>query len=242
MMNLGRIYENGLGTKTDMNKAIEFYQKATANGSEQAKKALARLKVPVNTNIKPIKQNGIDEMIASMSTLNKPRVAIIAFEDKSEEGKAPASAIIDMMTTEIHKAGIFRLLEREYINAIINAQKLSQSDTSDAPRLGRIAGAQYIMIGSVTLCHYSEKASGIVIPVLGTTAKAKTAYVTIDLRLVDVETGEIVYTSAKTGESTNKSKKTIGSSEKAIEGLLSMAIRSSVEKHISSMKVLSLTL
>lgn len=103
-------------------------------------------------------------------------------------------------------------------------------------------GAQYIMVGSITFCSYNERASGIVIPVLGTAAKAKTAYVTIDIRLIDTESGEIVYANYKTGEATSKSTKTIGSSEKAVEGLLSLAVRNSVEKHVSSIKVLALTL
>ena len=40
---LGLMYENGQGTKRDMEKAREWYEKAAANGDEEAKEALKNL-------------------------------------------------------------------------------------------------------------------------------------------------------------------------------------------------------
>ena len=188
MTNLARIYENGLGTKKDMKKALDFYRKASAEGSAQARKALIRLKAPEDKNASvatktqkhassPSSNNS--RSILADNALIKPRVAVIAFDDKSEEKNAPASAIMNMMISELHKTGAFELLEREHLDAVMNERNLlSISDPSTAAKLGRIAGAQYIITGAITLYYYSEKGSGFLLPILGAVTQAKTAYVT----------------------------------------------------------------
>ena len=245
MMSLGRFYENGLGVTKDINKAVEYYRQAAEKGSEQAKKALARLNVPLKAPVqpKPSKQAKAPTTnklgLINSSLQNKPRLAIFKFTDKSEEGKAPADAIINMMETELHQAGVFRLLNREHLNYILEEQKLGQSglvDPSTAPTAGRIAGAQYALTGAITLYYYSEKASGFAIPILGSSTKAKTAYVVLDIKITDVETSEILYASSQVGEATQKDKTSPGSYSKMIGGLLSMAMRDSVAKHISAIK------
>ena len=177
------------------------------------------------------------------NTAQKPRIAILAFQDKSEEKNAPADAIMDMMVTELHGAEIFSLVEREMLDAIAKEINLGQSglvDASTAPEIGKITGAQYIMTGAVTLYYYSEKASGFVFPVLGASTRAKTAYVVIDIRIIDVATSQIVYASAQTGESKQTSKQTnvlLGRNySKMVGGLLSMAARNSVMKHVSAIR------
>ena len=163
------------------------------------------------------------------------------FEDKSEEGNAPASAIMNMMISELHKTGAFELLEREHLDVVMNERKLlNTSDTSTAAKLGRIAGAQYIITGAITLYYYSEKGSGFLLPILGAATQAKTAYVVIDSRIIDVETGKIVYASGQTGDATNKAKTSITNYNKMIGGLLGMATRNAVEKHVSAMRGLTL--
>lgn len=288
MLYAARMYENGLGTPKDMDKAIEFYRKAV-KGSAQARKALARLNVPVNAPAKkksssrkkpsapaktskqaniparqaktepPAKQNPpapqvmaeipqqssvpAEDNSIDTAQFSRPRVAVMSFSDKSEEGKAPADAIMDMMVTELHKAGFFTLLERTQFKYVIDELKLAQEgyiDPSTAPRIARAAGAQYFMTGSVTMYYYSEKASGFVLPVIGTSAKAQTAYVVIDIRIIDAESGEIVYAYDQTGDATNKEKTSIGNSSKMTGGLLGLATRNAVSKHVSAMRGLKL--
>ena len=71
------------------------------------------------------------------------------------------------------------MLEREHLDAVMNERNLlSISDPSTAAKLGRIAGAQYIITGAITLYYYSEKGSGFLLPILGAVTQAKTAYVT----------------------------------------------------------------
>ncbi len=277
MLELGRMYENGMGTAKNLDKAIECYREA-AKSSIQARKALARLNVPLHAPAKknpPAKKDSstkknppakkdtspadtspkMPERVSVLTQdttgtrqlnsdlLNKPRVAIFPFEDKSEERQAPADAIINMMVTELYKVGVFTLVEREHLDYVASELKLGQSglvDPSTAPKIGRIAGAQYIMTGAVTLYYYNEKASGFTLPLLGSSAKAKTAYVVLDIRIIDVETSEIVYASNQTGDATNRERKSIGSSSKVIGGLLGMATRNAVEKQVSELRTLKL--
>ena len=254
MMNLGRMYENGIGINEDMSKALEFYRQASAGGNVQAKKALARLHASEKKNIsvpdvssQTQKQTGVPitdnsgAMLANNASIVRPRVAVIAFDDKSEEKNAPASAIMNMMISELHKTGAFELLEREHLDAVMNERNLlSMSDPSTAAKLGRIAGAQYIITGAITLYYYSEKGSGFLLPILGAATQAKTAYVVIDARIIDVETGKIVYASDQTGDATNKAKTSIANYNKMVGGLLGMATRNAVEKYVSAMRGLTL--
>ena len=258
MMAVARMYENGTGTKQDMTKAIDFYRRAALGGNEQAKKALARLNITTPTPQKPsglrvdarpteqptpTPQTQTTTLFAGDTLQDRPRVAVYAFEDKTEEGKAPAKAVSDMLVSELFKAGVFRLIERERLDTITAEIRRGQSgmvDPATAAKAGRITGAQYVILGSVTLYHYSEKASGFAIPILGSSTKAKTAYVVLHLRITDVETGEIVYAYDKEGDATNKDKKSPGSSSKMIGGLLEMATRNAVEKHVAAMKVINL--
>ena len=243
MMSLGRFHENGLGVRSNLKKAIDYYQHAAAGGNVQAAKALARLNVDKKapSQKQPVKPstNNLDATLSNADATIKPRVAIYKFVDKSEEGNAPAASILDIMTTELHNSGVFTVIEREYLNRIIDEVKFGQIalfDPSQASKPGRIAGAQYAILGAITLCYYSEKASGSVFPILGSSTKAKTAYVVLDIRIVDVETSEILYASAQTGEATQTANTSLGNHRKIVGGLLSLAIHDSVMKHVSAIK------
>ena len=97
-------------------------------------------------------------------------------------------------------------------------------------------GFQYFITGAVTLRKYDEKGSGFMLPIIGTASKAKIAYVVLDIRIIYAETGKIIYADNQMGKATNKEKKTIGSYENMTGGLLDMAARDAVRKHVSEMK------
>ena len=258
---LGDMYLYGLGVKQDYNKAHEWYRKAAANGDEDAKEyleKLAELGTSQTAAVQPefshpaappitaqndsfILTHNAGSIFANNNSRIKPRLAVLDFEDKSEERKANPDTIRTSMVTALHKTDIFNLQERERLGDLKDELTLGQSglmDASTAAKIGKLRGAQYVMMGAITLCYYSEKASGFIFPVLGFETRAKTAYVVIDIRIVEVETGDIVYTESKIGEASNKTKKNIAQSEKMIGGLLDMATRNAVEKHVSAIQVL----
>ena len=176
-----------------------------------------------------------------------PRMAVRAFEDRTEDGKAPAGAVMDMMVTELNKAGVFDLMERERLDYIAEEIRLGQSglmDPSTAPAVGKIKGVQYTMTGAITLYYYNEKGSGFALPVLGSATQAKTAYVILDIRIIDNSTGQIVYTSDQTGQAKQIAKGAIaaykgfyiGSYNRTTGGLLATATRDAVMKHVNAIK------
>lgn len=180
------------------------------------------------------------------SAYARPRAAIRAFENRTEDEKVPAGAVMDMMVTEINKAGIFDLMERERLDYIRDEILLGQSglmDPETAPKVGKIKGVQYTMTGAITLYYYDEKGSGIAIPIIGSMTTAKTAYVLLEIRVMNNDTGQIVYTSDQLGTAKHVARGAvayqgffIGSYRKTTGGILATATRDAVMKHVEAMK------
>jgi curli biogenesis system outer membrane secretion channel CsgG len=177
----------------------------------------------------------------------KPRLAVRAFDNKTDERSVPAAAITDMMTTELYKAGLFSLMEREKLDYIADEIRLGQSglmDPSTAPELGKVKGAQYTMTGAVTVYHYNAKGGAVVVPGVGGGAAAKTAYVTLDIRVLDNTTGEVVYAAAEQGTAKREGAGLVamfpgfaaGGASASYGGILAAATRDAVTKHAASIK------
>ena len=199
-----------------------------------------------------IAQSNTTTTRANNNARSKPRMAVRSFVDRTGESQAAAGAIMDMMVSELSKAKVFSLMERERFDEYLGKEiTLGQSgliDPSTAPAVGKLKGLQYTMTGAITLFYYSEKASGVAIPVLGMATQAKTAYVVLDIRILDNVTGEIVYASDQTGQAKQVAKGAavtdkrffIGSYSKQTGGLLQEAARDAVRKHVSAIRNLSL--
>ena len=176
----------------------------------------------------------------------KPRLSVRAFEDRTQEQDAPAGAVMDMMVTELDKSGVFDLIEREKFNYIAEELELSQSglvDPSMILEVGKIHSAQYTMTGAITVYYYNEKRSGFSI-ILNSTAEAKTAYVTLDIRIIDNTTSKVIYSSTKQGQAKQTGKSSgielqqfwAGSRSKTYGGILGLATRDAVMQHVSAIK------
>ena len=168
----------------------------------------------------------------------KPRLAIREFADKTKQGGVPVRAITDMMTTELDRTGIFNLVERENLNYIADELKLSQSglmDSNYAPEVGKIKGAEFTMTGAVTVYYFHEKKSGWS-SVLGGTAKTKTAYVELDIRIINTATSEIIYSAVQRGEASRSSKSSGASSKRTYGGILESAARGAVIQHAQAIE------
>lgn len=127
---------------------------------------------------------------------NKPRVAVLPFDDGSIEhwwgnNWQVGTGISDMIVTDLLEKNCFRLIEREQIDKILKEQDFGASgrvDPKTAAKIGKILGVQYIIIGKVTeFSIQSQKANLIVI-----SARSNKAKVAIDGRMVDTTTAEIV--------------------------------------------------
>jgi len=172
-------------------------------------------------------------------------LAVKPFVDKSGEcGENVASAIVDMLTDDLVEANIFTILERERMDYVMDEILLGDTgfmDSSTSPEVGRLKSAQYTMTGSIIVFHYNIKGVAVYVPgIAGGGAAAKTAYVTLALRIIENETGEVVYSATQQGEAKREAAGLVsafgGFGTVSYGGILASATRDSVSKHVARMK------
>lgn len=176
----------------------------------------------------------------------KPRLAVREFVNKTN-GKVPASAVTEMMITELYETGAFTILEREKLDYVAEEIRLGQSglmDPSTAPEIGQIKGAQYSMTGAVTQYYYNASGGAVVLPGVGGAIGSNTGYVVLEVRLIDNASGEVVYAASQEGASNQTLGGLIskygGFASGKIGGVLAAATRKAVMKHVDVLKGLSL--
>lgn len=129
------------------------------------------------------------------------RVAVVEFQNNAtgssaQDVEAATRAITDMMTRELTAIPGLSVFERSRLDAIAREQRLSASglvDAGTAVQIGRLAGIQWIITGAITEVSFNE--SGGTIPLFGLpgglAVGQKKATVAIDVRAIEVETGEV---------------------------------------------------
>ncbi len=120
----------------------------------------------------------------------------------------------DMFTTEIMEKGKnkLRMVERERlqdIRAELNFQQSGEVDTATVQKIGKLLGVKYVMTGKITRFAYKEggfntgwgvgalvgkvTGSGMAGAVAGSVNVKKASFTgRLDIRLIEVETGEIL--------------------------------------------------
>ncbi|MCG8461593.1 MAG: CsgG/HfaB family protein, partial [Holophagales bacterium] len=126
---------------------------------------------------------------------DKPRIAVLEFENKADNQywwRGGAAAIQDVAVTELVKSGKFRVIDRERLDALMREKNLSLSGSVDpgtAIRAGKLLGVEYFLVGSVT--EYGiEEAGG---SGFGVSVKRKKFTAAANARIIDTETGEILW-------------------------------------------------
>lgn len=132
---------------------------------------------------------------------DKVRIAVMNFENNSSWsywGGYLGEAAADEFVTQLFQSGRFSVIEREQINAILAEQDFGQSgrvNPTQAAELGRILGVQVIVTGSITKFSIDEKGGGIG----GIGVRYAEADTTLDVRLIDVNTAEILFADDEDG-------------------------------------------
>ncbi|MCK5598183.1 hypothetical protein KAI78_01045 [bacterium] len=138
----------------------------------------------------------------------KMRVAVSSFEDKTNSYGhwEIGSGISDMLITELVQTEKYSVMERSQLNKILEEQKLSLSGAitgQTSAQAGKLLGVQYLITGSVTefINRSSSGGSGVRVKGIRIGGKAFYAKVGIDIRVYDVNTGEIIAAQHAVGES-----------------------------------------
>lgn len=104
--------------------------------------------------------------------------------------------VSDVFATEAFRSGRFVVTEREQLDAVLREQDLALSgrvDRASAAEAGRILGAEVLVLGSVTEFGVDQTGGGgMLFGVLGGRAETVTVRVSVDLRLVDAVTAEVL--------------------------------------------------
>ncbi len=160
----------------------------------------------------------------------KKRIAIIDFEYGTVRSGVAGlfgtdvdvgKGICDLLVKHLVRDGSYTLIERRALDKILAEQNFSTSDRANpatAAKIGKILGLDAIVVGSITQFGNETKETkvgGVGGAIggfgLGGFGKKKSkAIVSIDARLIDVDTGEILAVADGKGESKRESTSLLG--------------------------------
>lgn len=137
---------------------------------------------------------------------DKPRIAVLQFENKADNQwwySRGGAAAQDKFVTELVKSGKFRVIDREQLDAIMREKSLTLSgdiDPKTAMKIGKLLGVQYFLAGAVT--EYGAQETGAHAGGLFSGGK-KTFTAALTARIIDAQTGEIVWADEARKEDAN---------------------------------------
>ena len=136
---------------------------------------------------------------ASVMAEEKPRLGVLRFTNQTHAGwwsGSMANDMQDMLIAELATMGSFKVLERKELDAVIKEQDLGTSgriSKSTRANIGKITGAKYLVAASVAA--YEESTSGndggLSFGGISVGGKKTKTYMAVDLKVIEVETGEI---------------------------------------------------
>jgi len=121
--------------------------------------------------------------------------------------------VSDLLVNELVKKDVFALIERQRLADVLQEQDLSNSNRADpatAVKVGKMLGANAIIVGSITQFGFDDKSFGLggagdkfgVGGLVGRVKKKESkAIVVVTARLIDPSTGVILATGEGKGES-----------------------------------------
>ncbi len=140
----------------------------------------------------------------------KPRVGILRFTNDTSAGwwsRGVGRELQDMLIAELAAMKSFRVLERKELDEVMDEQDLGETgriakDTRS--KIGNITGAQYLVAATVSAFEgdTGKTGGGISFKGFSIGGKKGKAYIAVDLKVIDVETGEIA--DVRTVEATSK--------------------------------------
>jgi len=166
----------------------------------------------------------------------KRRVGVVDFENKTKYGEARlGNSASDVLITELVKSGKFIVVERDKLKTLMAEQKLGLSgaiDASTAARMGRVLGLNAIVTGSISEFGSQTEGSEYLIA----QSKRQVVKATVDIRVVDAETGQILYADSGSGLGVKKTGGVFGLGTRAgyDESLEQEALRAAIVKFVNN--------
>ncbi len=183
----------------------------------------------------PQKEEPAPPKIASKGP--KKRVGIVDFVNKSTYGKGRlGSSASDILTTELFKTGAFIMVEREQLQKVLGEQALGQSgavNPATAAQAGKILGLNAIVTGSIS--QFGVKTEGKDYGVYK--QKIQKAECTVDVRVVDTTTGQLLFADSGSGVFEKKISEVFGLGQRGgyDETMGQNALRSAIVKFMDNL-------
>lgn len=132
------------------------------------------------------------------------RLGVLQFLSRTDGVSADqAAAVGDIVARMLTSSKTINVIERDQLSRLAEEHALSMAGSMNedsAVRIGRIAGCQYMLIGAVT--RYEHSASTTDVWLWG--SRKFFALATIDVRVVNVETTEVILSLSETGTTSQK--------------------------------------
>lgn len=135
-----------------------------------------------------------------LAAKDKIRLGVLRFTNHTAAGwwsGSVATELQDMLAAELVDTKAFSVLERKELDAVLGEQDLSASDRVSSKtkvQMKKLKGAQYLV--AATVSAYEENTSGqkggVRFKGLSLGGGKNKAYIAVDLKVIDTETGEIV--------------------------------------------------
>jgi len=139
---------------------------------------------------------------ATTQALNKlqraagERIAVSIYEFRSSVGEVPARGSTDMFKTALVQGGRFRVVERARLSEGVAREKQlnAQGLTTGRSAAERLTGARYVFEGSITeaTASQTQRSGGFSLAGLGLSGSSNRDVISLDIRIVDVASGDIV--------------------------------------------------
>lgn len=140
---------------------------------------------------------------------NRPVVAVLDFTNETRASWWQTDVgreLGSMLANELVSTGAFKVVERQKLDSVLGEQDLGASgrvSKSTAAKMGQVTGAQYLITGKVAAYDENTKGTGGGLSFKGISlgGKSSKAYLAIDLRVVNANTGEVEYVRTVEGHS-----------------------------------------
>jgi curli biogenesis system outer membrane secretion channel CsgG len=150
-------------------------------------------------------------LASGASADEKVRLGVMRFTNNTSAGwwsSSVGNELQDMLIAELAAMDGFSVLERKELDAVMSEQDLGASGRvakGTQAKIGKITGAKYLVAGTVSAFEEgtSNTGGGLSFGGISVGGNKGTAYMAVDLKVIDSETGEIA--DVRTVEANSKS-------------------------------------
>ncbi len=144
---------------------------------------------------------------SALAAEGKARLAVLEFGHKALESHwwGSGGAAQDMFITQLVKSGKFTVVDRERLAALMQEKNLSLSgevSAATAVQAGKLLGVEYMLVGDVTEFGEQENKAQVGWGI-GVDVRKKKFTAALDVRLISVTTGEIMWAETARKEESN---------------------------------------